>query len=51
MVVWGSGKRLTLTRMRAADRYDPEWPATVIHECPAGEILADEDAAPAGPPR
>lgn len=45
MVVWGSGKRLTLSRMRAADRYDPDWPATVIHECPAGEILADTDAA------
>ncbi len=33
MVVWGSGKRLTLTRMRSAERYEPEWPATVIHEC------------------
>ncbi|HXN76138.1 MAG TPA: 6-phosphogluconolactonase [Gemmatimonadaceae bacterium] len=45
MIVWGTGKRLTLTRMRSAERYEPDWPATVIHECPNGEILADPDAA------
>ncbi|HMG71090.1 MAG TPA: 6-phosphogluconolactonase [Gemmatimonadaceae bacterium] len=45
MIVSGSGKRLTLTRMRSADRYEPDWPATVIHECAAAEILADTDAA------
>ena len=45
MIVWGAGKRLTLTRMREASRYEPQWPATVIHECALGEILADRDAA------
>jgi glucosamine-6-phosphate deaminase len=45
MVVWGAGKRPTLARMLAADRYDPAWPATVIHECPAGEIVCDAAAA------
>lgn len=45
MIVWGSGKRLTLTRMKSAERYDPDWPATVIHECEGGEILADTKAA------
>jgi glucosamine-6-phosphate deaminase len=45
MLVWGAGKRRTLSRMRATERYDPDWPATVIHECAAGEILADADAA------
>jgi glucosamine-6-phosphate deaminase len=45
MVVWGAGKRATLARMRAADRHEPDWPATLIHECPGGEILADADAA------
>jgi glucosamine-6-phosphate deaminase len=45
MIVWGSGKRLTLTRMKSAERYEPGWPATVIHECALGEILADTDAA------
>ena len=45
MIVWGSGKRLTLTRMQSAERYEPGWPATVIHECAIGQILADTDAA------
>lgn len=45
MVVWGVGKRLTLSRMRGAERYDPLWPATVIHECARREIVADADAA------
>jgi glucosamine-6-phosphate deaminase len=45
MIVWGSGKRLTLTRIRSAERYEPDWPATVIHECAVREIFADTDAA------
>ncbi len=45
MIVWGAGKRLTLTRIRSAERYEPDWPATVIHECAVGEILTDTDAA------
>ena len=45
MIVWGAGKRLTLTRIRSAERYVPDWPATVIHECAVGEILTDTDAA------
>ena len=44
MVVWGESKRLTLQRIRAADRYDPDWPATVIHECPIREIVCDRDS-------
>lgn len=45
MVVWGASKRLTLQRMLAAERYDPAWPATVIHECSVREIVADSLAA------
>lgn len=45
MVVWGASKRLTLQRILAANRYDPTWPATVIHECPVREIIADSVAA------
>jgi glucosamine-6-phosphate deaminase len=45
MIVWGAGKRLTLSRMLSTDRYDPAWPATIIHECVSGEIVADADAA------
>jgi glucosamine-6-phosphate deaminase len=44
MIVWGAGKRLTLSRMLGASRYEADWPATVIHEFEAGEILADTDA-------
>ena len=44
MVVWGSGKRETLRRLAAATCYDPQWPATVIHEVARGEIIADSDA-------
>lgn len=44
MIVWGRSKRLTLQRMLATDRYDPSWPATVIHECPVREIVADQEA-------
>jgi glucosamine-6-phosphate deaminase len=44
MVVWGAGKRRTLERMRKADRYQADWPATIIHEC-RGEIMCDTDAA------
>jgi glucosamine-6-phosphate deaminase len=44
MVAWGAGKRRTLDRMRKADRYQADWPATIIHEC-RGEIICDTDAA------
>lgn len=45
MVAWGEGKRTTVARMRAAARYEPEWPATLIHECARGDIVVDAAAA------
>jgi glucosamine-6-phosphate deaminase len=45
MIVWGSGKKLTLQRILAAERFDRKWPATVIHECAIREILADAEAS------
>jgi len=45
MVAWGSGKQATVDRMRNATRYDSSWPATIIHDCRAGEIVCDNDAA------
>jgi glucosamine-6-phosphate deaminase len=45
MIMWGLGKRLTLSRIKRAVRYEADWPATVIHECAIGEILADAEAA------
>lgn len=44
MIVWGGGKRLTLSRMLSADKYEPDWPATVIHECALREIWSDTEA-------
>lgn len=44
MIAWGAGKRLTVSRMRAATRYEPDWPATLIHECARGEIIVDAEA-------
>ena len=45
MIVWGAGKRATLARIAEAAHYEPAWPATVIHECAGGELLADAEAA------
>jgi glucosamine-6-phosphate deaminase len=45
MVAWGEGKRVTVERMRAADCYDADWPATLIHECARTEIIVDSAAA------
>ena len=45
MVAWGDGKRTTVSRMLAADCYQPDWPATLIHECPRAEIVVDATAA------
>lgn len=45
MIVWGEGKRLTLGRIRRAERYEADWPATVIHECAVREIVCDQAAA------
>lgn len=49
MVVWGESKRETLRRIAAASRYDPAWPATVIHECAEREIICDAAALRAMP--
>jgi glucosamine-6-phosphate deaminase len=51
MVVWGGGKRLSLSRMLTAERYEPDWPATVIHECTVRAIWSDTDAAKPLEPR
>lgn len=45
MVVWGKSKAPSLARILAAQRYEPDWPATVIQECSVGEIIADAEAA------
>lgn len=44
MVAWGEGKRATVARMRAATQYQADWPATMIHECAAAELVIDAAA-------
>jgi len=44
MIVWGASKGLTLSRIAAAASYEPDWPATLIHECARREIICDADA-------
>jgi glucosamine-6-phosphate deaminase len=45
LILVGADKGKALTRISSATGYDPTWPATVIHACRAGEILADRAAA------
>ena len=48
MVAWGEGKRATVARMRAAHQYQADWPATLIHQCAAAELVIDTAAAGPG---
>ncbi|HJQ11767.1 MAG TPA: 6-phosphogluconolactonase [Gemmatimonadaceae bacterium] len=45
MVLTGAAKSESFSRVLQTDRYDPQWPATVIHELRTGEIFADREAA------
>jgi glucosamine-6-phosphate deaminase len=45
MIAFGEGKRLTVERMRGANRYEPDWPATLVHEFAACDILCDTAAS------
>lgn len=45
LVAWSAGKRMVLSHIVKAERYDSRWPATVIHECAVREIVADAEAA------
>jgi len=48
MVAWGEDKRATVAQMRAATQYQAGWPATLIHECAAAELVIDAAAAGQG---
>jgi glucosamine-6-phosphate deaminase len=47
LILLGADKGKALARISNATGYDPTWPATVIHACRSGEILADRAAATA----
>lgn len=46
MIAIGGGKRLAVSRLLAVERYDPSWPATVVHEVRDHAIFVDAAALP-----
>lgn len=44
LVLHGADKREAAARLLELDRFDPSWPASVVHEHPDARILADEEA-------
>jgi glucosamine-6-phosphate deaminase len=44
LLLLGAGKQEAYRRIVAADGFDPAWPATVIHACANGWIVADQPA-------
>jgi glucosamine-6-phosphate deaminase len=45
LVIHGADKREAAARVLALDRFDPLWPASVVHTCADAEIWLDEAAA------
>jgi glucosamine-6-phosphate deaminase len=45
MVIHGAHKREAAKRLTQSDRFDPQWPATIIHRCKQVRILLDTAAA------
>ena len=46
LVVHGRDKRAAAARVLDLDRFDPAWPASVVHAHPDAEIWLDREAAP-----
>jgi glucosamine-6-phosphate deaminase len=44
LVLHGSDKRDTAARLLALDRFDPTWPASIVHDHPDAQILVDRTA-------
>lgn len=44
LVVHGADKRLAAKRLLAVERFDPEWPASIVHEHADAQIWIDEEA-------
>lgn len=45
LILHGADKAEAAARITATERYDPGWPASVVHACRQPEIFADEAAA------
>jgi glucosamine-6-phosphate deaminase len=46
LVLLGAGKRRAAEQVLARDRFDPAWPASIVHDCAAAEIWLDREAQP-----
>jgi glucosamine-6-phosphate deaminase len=46
LVLHGAGKRAAAARLLALDRFDPAWPASIVHEHEDAQILLDREASP-----
>jgi glucosamine-6-phosphate deaminase len=46
LVLHGSYKRAAARRLLALDRFDPAWPASIVHAHHDAQILIDEEALP-----
>jgi glucosamine-6-phosphate deaminase len=44
LVLHGAGKREATKRLLALDAFDPEWPASIVHEHDDAKIWVDEEA-------
>jgi glucosamine-6-phosphate deaminase len=44
LVLHGAGKREAVRRLLALERFDPAWPASVVHDHADARILIDEEA-------
>jgi glucosamine-6-phosphate deaminase len=44
LVLHGAGKRAAAARLLALDRFDPSWPASIVHDHPESEIWIDKEA-------
>ena len=44
LVLHGAHKREATRRLLALDRFDPAWPASIVHDHPDAEIWSDEEA-------
>jgi glucosamine-6-phosphate deaminase len=44
MLAAGTEKREAVRRLEAAERYDPEWPATILSECASPRFFIDREA-------
>ena len=44
LVLLGAGKREAASRLRSLDRFDPHWPASVVHDHDDARIELDEEA-------